>query len=287
MNLGSYVQFRCAAVLLAILCLGGCERIAERLNNEQKQEANAATAPTAPESGNLLLGNPSKATADAKNRDNYLIVGRSYDLSYNNIRGTLNWIAWRTTRDDLGQRLERPNFQPDPRLPVGFARVVHSDYTGSGYERGHMVPSADRFGEPDENAETFYMTNIVPQTADVNEFVWQKLEAYARAMVRRGADLYTIAGVYGDAGRLKNKVTVPTNCWKIIVVLPAGGSLSDINENTRVIAVDMPDIDGIRDDNWRKYRTSVRTIEQKTGYIFFDKLSPELQDTLKNRVDQR
>src|SRR5690348_6671866 len=134
MNLGSYVQFRCAAVLLAILCLGGCERIADRLNNEQKQEANAATAPAAQENGNLLLGNPSKATADAKNRDNYLIVGRSYNLSYSNSRGTLNWIAWRTTRDDLGERLERPNFQPDPRLPVGFTRVVHSDYTGSGYE---------------------------------------------------------------------------------------------------------------------------------------------------------
>lgn len=287
MNLGSYIQIRCAAVLLAICCLSGCQRIAEKLNPEQNRTANTATAPAASESVHLLLGNPSNATTDPKNKDNYLLVGTSYVLSYNNSRGTLNWVAWRTTRDDLGEHLDRPDFEPDPRLPRGFMRVVHSDYTGSGYERGHMVPSADRFGNVDENAETFYMTNIVPQTADVNEFVWQKLEAYSRAMVRRRADLYTIAGVYGDAGRLKGRVTIPTNCWKIIVVLPAGGSLSDINENTRVIAVDMPDIDGIRDDNWRKYRTSVQAIEQRTGYTFFDKLSPELQRVLKERVDQR
>ena len=287
MNLGSYIRIRCAIVLVAILCFSGCQRVAEKLNPEQDRTANTATAPAASESGHLLLGNPSNATTDPKNKDNYLLVGKSYVLSYNNSRGTLNWVAWRTTRNDLGERLERPDFEPDPRLPRGFMRIVHSDYTGSGYERGHMVPSADRFGNVEENAETFYMTNIVPQTADLNEFVWQKLESYARAMVRRGSDLYTVAGVYGDNGRLKGRVAVPTNCWKIIVVLPHGGGLSDINENTRVIAVDIPDIDGIREDNWRKYRTSVRVIEQKTGYTFFDKLPPELQDVLKNNIDSR
>jgi len=281
----SYV--RCIAFIAVVLCLSGCERFAEKFNTEQNRIANTATSPATSEGDHLLLGNPSKAIADPNNKDNYLLVGRSYALSYNNSRGTLNWVAWRTTRDDLGEHLERPDFEPDPRLPPGFTRVVHSDYTHSGYERGHMVPSADRFGNVEENAETFYMTNIVPQTADVNEFVWQKLETYARAMVRRGADLYTIAGVYGDAGKLKNKVTVPTNCWKIIVVLPAGGGLADINENTRVIAVDIPDIDSIRDDNWRKYRTSVQAIEQKTGYNFFDRLSPDLQNILKNNIDSR
>jgi endonuclease G len=280
-------QILSSIVILMIFCLSGCERIAEKINTEQNRIANTAARPAPSENVHLLLGNPSNATTDAKNRNNYLLVGRSSTLSYNNSRGTINWVTWTTTRDDLGQRLERPNFEPDPRLPQNFTRIVHSDYTRSGYERGHMVPSADRFGNADENAETFYMTNIVPQTADVNEFVWQKIEVYARAMVRRGADLYTIAGVYGDARRLKGRVTVPTNCWKIIVVLTAGGGPMDVNENTRVIAVDVPDINGIRDDNWRKYRTSVRAIEQKTGYNFFDRLSSDLQNTLKSKIDSR
>jgi DNA/RNA endonuclease G, NUC1 len=276
-----------AFTFLLIFCLSGCEAIRDKLGVNENSQANSAAAPATSDSVHLLLGNPSKATASPNDRDNYLLTGKSYVLSYNNSRGTLNWVSWRTTRDDLGEHLERPRFEPDPRLPESFTRIVHSDYTNSGYERGHMVPSADRFGSPDENVETFYMTNIVPQTADLNEFVWQKLESYTRAMVRRGFDLYTIAGVYGDNGRLKGKVTVPTNCWKIIVVLPGGSGLSDINTNTRVIAVDMPDIDGIRDDNWRKYRTSVRVIEQKTGYSFFDKLPQDLQNELKDKTDYR
>ena len=280
--------FKRFAVVFAItFCFTSCERIAEKFNASRDQPANTAAAQKESESVHLLLGNPSNATADPKNEDNYLLIGKSYVLSYNNSRGALNWVAWRTTQDDLGEHLERPNFEPDPRLPQNFVHIVHSDYTGSGYERGHMVPSADRFGNIEENGETFYMTNIVPQTADLNEFVWQKLETYARAMVRRGADLYTIAGVYGDNGRLKGRVTVPTNCWKIIVVVPNGGGLDAISSNTRVIAVDIPDIDGIRNDNWRKYRTSVRAIEQKTGYNFFDGLSPELKNTLKDKIDSR
>jgi endonuclease G len=280
-------QFRYAVLVLIILCLTGCEAFREKLNGNENSRANTATAPATSEGVHLLLGNPSQATADPDNANNFLLVRDSYVLSYNNSRGTLNWVSWRTTQDNLGEHLERPEFRPDPLLPSGFTHVKPSDYTGGGYERGHMVPSADRFGNRDENAETFYMTNIVPQTADVNEFVWEKLESYARSMVRRGSDLYTIAGVYGDNGRLKGKITVPTNCWKIIVVLPSGSGLADINKNTRIIAVDMPNIDGIRDDNWRKYRTSVRAIEQKTGYVFFDKLPQELQDELKNKVDYR
>jgi endonuclease G len=280
-------QIRYIAVLLMIVCLTGCEAIREKLGVNENSQPNTATAPARSEDVNLLLGNPSGATADPNNRDNYLLIGKSYVLSYNNSRGTLNWVSWRTTREDLGEHLERPEFKPDSRLPPGFTEIKPTDYSGSGYERGHMVPSADRFGDPDDNAETFYMTNIVPQTADVNEFVWEKLESYARAMVRRSFDLYAITGVYGDNGRIKGKVTIPTNCWKIIVVLPSGSGLADINKSTRVIAVDIPNIDGIRYDNWRKYRTSVRAIEQKTGYVFFDKLPEDLQNELKDKIDYR
>jgi endonuclease G len=106
-------------------------------------------------------------------------------------------------------------------------------------------------------------------------------------MVRRSFDLYAITGVYGDNGRIKGKVTIPTNCWKIIAVLPSGSGPADINKSTRVIAVDIPNIDGIRYDNWRKYRTSVRAIEQKTGYVFFDKLPEDLQNELKDKIDYR
>ena len=210
---------------------------------------------------------------------------RSFALSYNNERGTINWAAWRTTINDLGDSLPRPQFAPDDTLPIGFKRISPSDYSGSGYDRGHMVPSADRFGDANSNEETFLMTNIVPQAADLNQYVWEKLERYARGIVRRGSDIYTIAGVYGEKERLKGRLTVPTNCWKIIVVLPPGGSVLDLDAGTRIIAVDMPNDNGIKKIYWQKFRVPVREIEQRTGYNFFSDLPVNVQEKLETSVD--
>jgi endonuclease G len=147
-----------------------------------------------------------------------------------------------------------------------------------------MVPSADRFGDPGSNQETFLMTIIVPHAADLNQYVWEKLERYARGIVRRGNDVYSIAGVYGSKQRIKGKLTVPTSCWKIIVVFPAGGS-TVISESTRIIAVDIPKENGIKNIYWQRFRTSVRSIEQKTGFNFFSSLPQSLQDRLELATD--
>jgi endonuclease G len=80
---------------------------------------------------------------------------------------------------------------------------------------------------------------------------------------------------------------VPTNCWKIIVVLPPGGSSPLIDENTRVIAVDIPNEGGIRNIYWQRFRTSVREIEQKAGLNFFSALPQELQDQIETRIDTK
>lgn len=236
---------------------------------------------------NAAFGNPSNATEDPTNIDNYLIVGEGSVISYNNFRGTANWISWRTTKADLGEKLERPDFKPDARLPEGYRRISYSDLSGSGYDRGHLVPSADRFADPRANEETFLMTNIVPQTEALNQYVWNRLEMYVRSQVWRGFDAYQIAGVYGENGRLKGRVTVPTNCWKIVVLLPKGGTPEMIDERTRILAVDMPNIDGIEDDSWERYRTTVRAIEEKAGLDFFAAFPRELQDKIETRAEMR
>lgn len=271
------------AVLLAALMLAAaCQRVREPNDRPAEPSTSVENAPTVP---HLPLGNPSNADRDPSNKDNFLLIRESYALSYNSSHGTMNWVSWKTTRDDLGDRLERPEFLPDPLLPRGFPRITTFDYIGSGYDRGHMVPSADRFADPKLNAETFLMTNIVPQAGDLNQFPWEKLESYSRSLARRGNDIYTIAGVYGDKGRLKRKVTVPTNCWKIIVVLPRGSDVRDLDENTRVIAVDMPNVNGIAENWWETYLTSVRAIEEKTGYNFFAELPQEIQEILETKID--
>jgi endonuclease G len=73
-------------------------------------------------------------------------------------------------------------FRPDDRLPKDWPRVTPSDYTGSGFDRGHMSPNADRYGSREAADATFLMTNITPQTGDLNRGPWQKLEAYLRTL---------------------------------------------------------------------------------------------------------
>jgi endonuclease G len=233
----------------------------------------------------LPFGNPSDATAEWLNTGNYLLVKRSFVISYNNGRGTANWAAWRTTADDLAESAPRPPFAPDDQLPIGFSRITPGDYSGSGYDRGHLVPAADRAGDAASYGETFLMTNIVPQTRALNQFPWEKLERYTRAMARRNSDVYVIAGVYGNRGRIKGQIIIPTNCWKIVVVLSRNGAAADVHERTRVIAVDMPNIDGLEHDNWRKYLTTVRFIEAKTGYNFLSALPQGLQNSLESKID--
>ncbi len=236
----------------------------------------------------LALGNPSGATNSAANSDNYLMVNKAYALSYNNSRGTANWVSWRISESDFGATDRQNNFRPDQNLPPNFKRVTPTDYAGSGFDRGHLCPSADRSNSTEANGLTFLMTNMIPQTGDLNRNVWEELETYSRTLVKKGnVDLYVVAGCYGEKGKLKKKVSIPTNCWKIIVAVPEGANISAINENTHVIAVDMPNTTGIASNDWRKYRTTVRSIEQKTGYNFLSNVPQNLQNTLETQMENK
>jgi endonuclease G len=255
-----------ATLLLALTLspLFGCGRAVQRLEQIGDRVINRENEPHQDLASALPLGNPSRATADAANRNNFLILRDRYAASYNDARGTPNWVAWSVTLTDLGEALPRPDFRPDPDLPFGFRSILPTDYSGTGYDRGHMTPSADRFA---------------------NQFPWQKLESYTRTLVRKGYDVYVIAGVSGDKGRIKRRVTIPASCWKILYIIPRGGSLLDAGA-ARVIAVEMPNDDGVRNIRWVKFKTTVRALEQKTGYDFFSALPPAEQDRLEMNIEQ-
>ena len=270
------------------MAANACNRIHDqfRVNtNTNTTNSNTEKNTPTPASVHLAFGNPSNATQDPANENNLLVVGEGSVFSYNNSRGGVNWVSWRTTRDDVGNSIPRPDFRPDPRLPKWYNRIGYYDYSGSGYDRGHMVPSADRFANPKLNEETFMMSNIVPQTGDLNQFPWNEFEMYVRSQARKRLDVYQIAGCYGEAGRLKNKITVPTNCWKIVVILPRGRKPDQIDDRTRILAVDMPNIEGIENEKWQKYRTTIREIEQQTSLNFFSERPQEFQDTIETRKE--
>lgn len=232
----------------------------------------------------LPLGNPSNAVFSQSSPDNYLMTGEYFSLSYNRSKGIPNWVMWRLNANSFGDAKRQNNFRPDNRLPDNWTKVVPFDYSGSGYDRGHICPSADRSSSEGANSSTFLMTNMAPQINDLNAGPWEKLETYSRSLARRNHTLYIISGQYGNNGKIKNKVMIPTNFWKIIVVVPDG---EEINKDTRIIAVDMPNIKGISGKNWRDYRTTIKQIEQKTKYNFLSNMPSNLQSVLKIKLDTR
>jgi endonuclease G len=241
----------------------------------------------------MATGNPDKASTSPKNREHYLIQRKQYALSYNDKLRFPNWVAWHLSRSDIGSA-ERGKFQPDTSLPPTFTMVTPTDYSRSGYDRGHNCPSKDRTATRTDNDAVFLMSNMTPQAHGMNAGPWEGLESYSRDLTGAGNELFIIAGHgfsklseqgYKTIG--PSKIAVPDFGWKIVVVVPPGpgSALSRITETTRVIAVRMPNISTISRKDWREYRTSVQDIETVTKLSFFDALPKKIAAALKNRVD--
>lgn len=254
-------------------------------------EKNIAPSPT--NSEHLVLGNPSNANTDIQNPSNYLMIKPEYALSYNSIKLHANWVAWTLSTNWIGSAPRQDDFRSDTSLPQGWYRVRATDYSGSGFDRGHFCPSADRTRDVPTNSATFLMTNMMPQAPNNNQQTWGNLEDYTRSLIASGnVKCYIYAGAYGTGGigsngtfNQINSINVPNRVWKIIVVLPSlGNPLENINTATRIICVDMPNIQTIN-SNWRLYRTSVRALETATGYNFLNNIPQSLQDVLEPLID--
>jgi len=233
---------------------------------------------------NLAMGNPSGATPDVANADNYLIVRDQYTMSYNKDHKTPNWVSWQLDSDWLGSVGRTGPFVPDQSLPAGFGKASPKDYTNSGYDRGHNIPSGDRTKSTEDNETTFLMSNVAPQTADNNRGPWEKFESYCRELAGQGKELYIVDGSTGTKGTISDGINVPDEFWKVVVVLPQKGmTAADVNADTQVIAVEVPNVSGIRRDDWRKYTSTVSDIEKRTGYHFLSNLSANVANSLENK----
>jgi endonuclease G, mitochondrial len=246
-----------------------------------------ATFGPAQATNHLRFGNPSQATKNAQtNGNNFLIERPQYALSYNNAKLTPNWVSWQLNPTWIGTTPRTDNFRPDPSLPANWYKVTPADYSKSGYDRGHMTPAADRDSTPENASATYFMTNIVPQSPDNNRGPWVKLEEYCRKQVERGKELQIIAGVYGNQGTIgKTKpITVPATVWKAVLIMSPGQSPRDIGPRHQIIAVEIPNEPGIKTAGWGKYRVTVDSIEQKTGYDLFSNIPVDVQAQIESRI---
>lgn len=244
--------------------------------------------PLTGDNSSLLLGNPSNAVMNETATNNYLLLSRYYASSYSKDRGGPNWVAWHLDKTNYGAVSRTDNYQSNTGLPSGWYQVTYSSYNGSGYSRGHNCPSGDRTSSKEANYAVFLMSNIIPQASNNNNLVWNNLENYTRSLADAGNECYVFMGSYGNKGTIDNgKIVIPTNIWKVIVVLPNGnGDVGRIDANTRVICVNTPNSEDVNAD-WKTYRVSLQSIETATGLNLLSSLSAVVKQAVLNKIDNQ
>ena len=198
-----------------------------------------------------------------------VLTNTGYLVGYCETRRDPVWAAY---------RLFRPNsFQAPPR-PKGFdsdyrtSRTVSHDYTGSGYDRGHMAPNyaiAVCYGTGAQ-LETFLMSNIIPQRPALNRQVWEHLEQQEiREYAPRYRQIWIVDGpIFRSHDRLRGGEEIPDACFKIICREQDG--------QPKVLAFIMPQTVS-SSESPGQFLTSVREIERETGLDFFSGMPEDLQ----------
>ena len=241
-------------------------------------------------SRHTTLGIPAPASTSDVN--NFLSVKSGYVLSYNGSRKVPNWVSWELNTSYLGSTARQDDFRVDDTFPASEPQASLADYSGSGYDRGHMCPSADRTLTVAANQQTFFLTNMVPQAANNNQGPWAAMENDLRAIAQTGKELFIISGgtFSASSNRIGSSVVVPDQTFKVVVVLDAvNQGPSSVTTSTRVIGVMMPNENNqiSRTADWHSFRVSVDSIEAATGDNFLSDVDPAVQAVIEARVDNQ
>ncbi|CAN7364187.1 DNA/RNA non-specific endonuclease [Variovorax sp. LjRoot178] len=144
--------------------------------------------------------------------------------------------------EDAKDEQRTDQFFPDPRLPRGV-RAELDDYRGSGLDRGHLAPAGD---QPDQEsmAQSFALSNMVPQDQTNNRKIWSKIEGDVRKFVRRAkGDVYVFSGPIFNAPRRTigaGRVWVPSHMFKLVYDEASGRSWAYILPNTADARIEAP-----------------------------------------------
>lgn len=239
---------------------------------------------------NTLLGAP---VDQGNHQDAVQLEKEQYTLGFSADRFQPYWVSWYVNHTSIGSTKRKNRFHKEKSstittaLPSDYRKTLyaeqHPDWT---LDRGHMCPSADRTKTAEDNYETFSMANMVPQVKELNRGPWKNLEEYCRDLVKDGNTLLITAGEYGGDEKINDKVVIPKHCWKIIVVMPDGVTKpSQLDEETRVIAVDMPNTPTIKGKDWTDFLCTVDDIEKNIDYDLLPKVPKKVQAAIESYVD--
>ncbi len=195
-----------------------------------------------------------------------------YSLSYSEDHEQAEWVAYVLHRDSLEKPWlrRRDQFTEDPQVRTGTA--TDNDYRNSGYDRGHLVPAADMAYNPEALRETFYFSNISPQSRNFNQGIWRELEELTRDWAKKYEQLYVVTGpvlsqeTKGEIG--VTRVSVPAAYYKVLL---------DLTEpELKGVAFLLPN--EVSYDPLFEFATTIDKVEEITGIDFFPDLMDDEQE---------
>lgn len=199
-----------------------------------------------------------------------------YTLRYREEFEQADWVSYPLLENEILGDADRKNeqFQPDPMVESGSA--LSSDYTRSGFDRGHLAPAGDFKFSKEMMRQTFYMSNISPQVPDFNRGIWKKLEEQVRVWALRDKGIYVVTGPVLRPGLptigKKNQVAVPEYYYKVLLYCN--------NPDIRMIAFLLKNEES--DGSLKQFVVSVDEVEKRTGIDFFPKIPDKMEQQLES-----
>lgn len=202
-----------------------------------------------------------------------------YVLSFNDEWKIPDWVAYTIDLYELNTQgtSRTEDFRPDPDIINGSAQL--SDYRNSGYDRGHLFPSASANSSVDKNSSTFLMSNMVPQIHRFNAGLWLKAEDAERDAGRMYGEVFCVSGpvITDDMDTIgANRVGVPKACYKVLLVY-------DENNNVHTIGMVLPQ--EYENGNLKPYFMTVNEVEEITGIDFFPTLDDAIEEIVEGTYD--
>lgn len=201
-----------------------------------------------------------------------------YTLSYNESYEQANWVAYELTASETVAFFKRNNrFSIDPKVKTGTAD--QSDYTRSGYDRGHLAPAADMAWSEISMRESFYYSNMSPQAPSFNRGVWKRLEEFVREKAIAHQSLYIVTGPVLKTGLPSigpHHVAVPAFFYKVLL------------DYTHCPAIGIGFIVPNKGSNLplQEYAVSIDEVELLTGIDFFSSLPDTIEVEVEGHFDQ-
>ena len=198
------------------------------------------------------------------------------------------WTAFRWDNTNSGGYVSREdNFLEDTDIPAEY-RTTYDNYRGSGYTRGHICASADRWNSLEANRQTFLYSNMQPQLYEFNGGIWANLEMKIRSW--NTADfrdtLYVAKGGTIDhtsdiIETTRTGLRVPKYFFMAILCK----NKSTVNGGYKAIGFYLEHRDDYADEkNLAPYIVSIDKLEQLTGIDFFCNLPDGIESQVESTV---